>query len=212
MRRLCGADSYGDSSVRGAARRRAGPAHARRARGLVCKLETERLKLGSRPVLRSTHGVYHSSRPVVGIARAADLPLGGSSSRSLYRAAVPAVRNHRNAHGAELNAFLEEPGRSVALAASKARAEKGQAVVRAHGGAVVANATDTGESVAMVTTAPQPTRFRERSPARSTSASSSEDPVSAGASSSSADACRGPRRPRGGGVPPARSDRQSRFR
>ena len=100
--------------------------------------------------------MYHSSRPVVGIARAADLPLGGSSSRSLYRAAVPAVRNHRNAHGAELNAFLEEPGRSVALAASKARAEKGQAVVRAHGGAVVANATDTGESVAMVTTALQP--------------------------------------------------------
>lgn len=45
--------------------------------------------------------------------------------------------------GAELNAFLEEPGRSTALAASKARAEKGQAQVRQTGGTVEAEATGT---------------------------------------------------------------------
>jgi membrane protein len=46
--------------------------------------------------------------------------------------------------GAELNAFLEEPGRSTALAASKAKAEKGQAQVRDDGGAVEAEATGVG--------------------------------------------------------------------
>ena len=45
--------------------------------------------------------------------------------------------------GAELNAFLEEPGRATALAASKARAEKGQAQVRETGGTVEAEATGT---------------------------------------------------------------------
>src|ERR687886_1732565 len=45
--------------------------------------------------------------------------------------------------GAELNAFLEEPGRATALAASKARAEKGQAQVRQAGGRVQAEATGT---------------------------------------------------------------------
>jgi membrane protein len=46
--------------------------------------------------------------------------------------------------GAELNAYLEEPGRSTALAASKAKAEKGQAQVRETGGAVEADATGIG--------------------------------------------------------------------
>jgi membrane protein len=45
--------------------------------------------------------------------------------------------------GAELNAFLEEPGRATALAASKARAEKGQAAVSQAGGRVQAEATGT---------------------------------------------------------------------
>jgi hypothetical protein len=45
--------------------------------------------------------------------------------------------------GAELNAFLEEPGRATALAASKARAEKGQAAVPQAGGRVQAEATGT---------------------------------------------------------------------
>jgi membrane protein len=45
--------------------------------------------------------------------------------------------------GAELNAFLEEPGRATALAASKARAEKGQAQVQQTGGTVEAEATGT---------------------------------------------------------------------
>jgi hypothetical protein len=45
--------------------------------------------------------------------------------------------------GAELNAFLEEPGRATALAASKARAEKGQAEVHQAGGTVEAEATGT---------------------------------------------------------------------
>ena len=45
--------------------------------------------------------------------------------------------------GAELNAFLEEPGRATALAASKARAEKGQAQVQQTGATVEAEATGT---------------------------------------------------------------------
>jgi Virulence factor BrkB len=46
--------------------------------------------------------------------------------------------------GAELNAFLEEPGRSTALAATKARAEKGQVEMHQEGAAVQAEATGTG--------------------------------------------------------------------
>jgi YihY family inner membrane protein len=46
--------------------------------------------------------------------------------------------------GAELNAFLEEPGRSTALAASKARAEKGQVDMRQEGAAIKAEASGMG--------------------------------------------------------------------
>jgi hypothetical protein len=45
--------------------------------------------------------------------------------------------------GAELNAFLEEPGRSTALAEAKAKAEKGQVATQHTGGAVQAEATGT---------------------------------------------------------------------
>jgi len=46
--------------------------------------------------------------------------------------------------GAELNAFLEQPGRSTALAASKARAEKGQVETSEEGGQVRTEATGVG--------------------------------------------------------------------
>ncbi len=48
--------------------------------------------------------------------------------------------------GAELNAFLEQPGRSTALAASKAKAEKGQVETSEEGGEVRAEATGVGVS------------------------------------------------------------------
>jgi membrane protein len=48
--------------------------------------------------------------------------------------------------GAELNAYLEEPGRATALAASQARAQKGQAEVRQEPpGRVAAEATGVGQ-------------------------------------------------------------------
>jgi hypothetical protein len=45
--------------------------------------------------------------------------------------------------GAELNAFLEEPGRSTALAETKARAEKGQVATQQTGAGVQTEATGT---------------------------------------------------------------------
>ncbi|MBV9170536.1 MAG: YihY/virulence factor BrkB family protein [Chloroflexi bacterium] len=47
--------------------------------------------------------------------------------------------------GAELNAFLEEPGRATALAETKAKAEKGQVAMEPAGGGVQAVATGTAE-------------------------------------------------------------------
>jgi membrane protein len=49
--------------------------------------------------------------------------------------------------GAELNAFLAEPGRSTALASSKARAEKGQAAYWSSGSGVEAEATGSSSAV-----------------------------------------------------------------
>jgi membrane protein len=46
--------------------------------------------------------------------------------------------------GAELNAFLEEPGRSTALAEAKSKAEKGQVATQQTGGAVQTEATGVG--------------------------------------------------------------------
>ena len=61
--------------------------------------------------------------------------------------------------GAELNAFLEEPGRSTALAEAKARAEKGQVATQQAGAGVQAQATGTGAAGGQEPNAP-PTRSR----------------------------------------------------
>jgi membrane protein len=56
--------------------------------------------------------------------------------------------------GAELNAFLEEPGRSTALAEAKAKAEKGQVATQQTGGAVQAEATGTAAAGGQEPSAP----------------------------------------------------------
>jgi membrane protein len=78
--------------------------------------------------------------------------------------------------GAELNAFLEEPGRATALAAIKAQAEKGQAAVGEEGGQVTVAASATGQAGAAeaqrtgpfgadrMPTAPEPTADAQHAP------------------------------------------------
>ena len=60
--------------------------------------------------------------------------------------------------GAELNAFLEEPGRSTALAEAKAKAEKGQVATHQAAGAVQTEATGTGATGGQEPSAPARSR------------------------------------------------------
>ena len=77
--------------------------------------------------------------------------------------------------GAELNAFLEEPGRATALGESKARAEKGQATVQQQPGQVRTQATGRAAAGGQEPNARAPSRSAFAA-ARSTLSATSEAP------------------------------------
>jgi membrane protein len=80
--------------------------------------------------------------------------------------------------GAELNAFLEEPGRSTALAETKAKAEKGQVATQPAPGGVETVASGSGASGGEQPNAPSPGRspFGSPRPSPESAAQTSESP------------------------------------